>query len=101
MKQVWAWLKGKKTKIGGGLIVLGAVLGVVSGHLTVTDGLTLIGLGASTYGWADKANRHQSEIRTSLEGLTKAVADAQSGNRVAALEDVAAAAVPVLTSEDK
>jgi hypothetical protein len=69
MKKIWQWLEGKKTKIGGVLVMAGAVAAVFYGRVAATDGLVLFGAGASIFGYADKANRHQAQLLQALAAV--------------------------------
>jgi hypothetical protein len=91
MGKVWAaavgWWQGKKTMVGGGLVMAAAVAGVWYGKLDPVSGMTLLGIGLSIAGFSAKANRHQAELLTALQGVAKVGADTQAGNRTAALQD--------------
>lgn len=63
------WLQGKKTFIGGAVMILAAILGVAFGRLPAEMGLALLGFGFSAIGLGDKANRHQAELLSALNEL--------------------------------
>jgi hypothetical protein len=76
------WLQGKKTIIGGGLVMLGAVFAVALGRIDPSFGTMLFGVGASIAGMGDKANRHQSELLTALGEVAKAGIEMRAGQSV-------------------
>jgi len=53
---------GKKTIIGGTLVMAGAVAGVWYGKLDPVTGLNGAGVGLSIAGFSAKANRHQASF---------------------------------------
>ena len=91
------WFQGKKTILGGAAI-LAAAAGVWYGKFDAVTGVTLVGAGLSVIGWGDKANRHQAELLTALEGVAKAGVDFRAGNRSQAIQD-AEATVSALAPE--
>lgn len=93
--KVRVWFAGKKTILGGGLVILAGVAGVWYGKLEAVDGVTLVGVGLSIAGFASKANRHQAELLTALEGVGQAGVDARAGNRTAAVQDLESTAAMV------
>jgi len=84
MGKFWAgvvvWWQGKKTIVGGGLVMAAAVAGVAYGKLGVVDGLTLLGVGLSIAGFSAKANRHQAELLTAVQGIAQIGVDVRTGN---------------------
>ena len=76
------------------------VAGVWYGKLDPVTGLALLGTGLSIAGLSAKANRHQAELLTALDGVAQAGADIRAGNRGLALVDAEATAgqlAPVLS----
>jgi hypothetical protein len=73
------WFQGKKTILGGGLVIAGAVAGVWFGRLDPTSALTLAGAGLSIAGYGAKANRHQAELLAALQDISRAGADQRAG----------------------
>jgi hypothetical protein len=73
------WWQGKKTILGGSLVMAAAVGGVWYGKLSAVDGLTLLGIGLSIAGFSAKANRHQAELLTALEGVSQAGTEIRAG----------------------
>lgn len=73
MGKIWAavlvWWQGKKTILGGGLVMAAAVAGVWYGKLDPVSGVTVLGIGLSIAGMSAKANRHQAELLTALQGV--------------------------------
>lgn len=49
--------------------MLGSLLLVFGGQISASDGVVLFGLGASIFGYADKANRHQAQILQALTAI--------------------------------
>jgi hypothetical protein len=88
MGKAWAaavvWFRGKKTILGGGLVMAGAAAGVWFGKLDPVTGLTLVGIGLSISGYSAKANRHQAELLAALQGISQAGADVRAGKSGAA-----------------
>ncbi len=99
MGKVWAavvvWWQGKKTMVGGSLVMAAAVAGVWYGKLDPVSGMTLLGIGISIAGFSAKANRHQAELLTALEGVAKVGADMRAGNQTAAAEDAKGTAAAI------
>jgi hypothetical protein len=87
-----AWWQGKKTILGGSLVMAAAVAGVWYGKLDPVTGLTILGVGLSIAGFSAKANRHQAELLTALQGVAQVGADVRAGNKAEALQDAEAAA---------
>jgi hypothetical protein len=84
MGKFWAevvvWWQGKKTILGGGLVMAAAVVGVWYGKLDGVDGLTLLGVGLSIAGFSAKANRHQAQLLTALQGVAQIGVEVRSGD---------------------
>ena len=99
MGRFWGWLviwwQGKKTILGGVLVIAAGVAGVWYGKLDAVDGLTLVGVGLSIAGYSAKANRHQAELLAALQGVGQAGVDMRAGNRAAAIQDAANAATTI------
>lgn len=91
MGKIWAglvgWWQGKKTMLGGGLVMAAAVAGVWYGKLDAASGLMVLGVGLSIAGFSAKANRHQAELLTALQGVAKVGADERAGDAGAATQD--------------
>lgn len=85
-----AWWQGKKTIVGGGLVMVAALAGLWLGYIDVTSALGVFGFGLSIAGMAAKSNRHQAQILTVLEGVAKAAADYRAGAAPIMLETDAA-----------
>lgn len=77
------WFRGKKTILGGALVIAGAVGGVWYGKLDPTSGLTVAGIGLSIAGYGAKANRHQAELLAALQGVARIGADVRAGKPAA------------------
>jgi hypothetical protein len=92
MGKFWAevvvWWQGKKTILGGGLVMAAAVAGVWFGKLDGVDGLTLLGVGLSIAGFSAKANRHQAQLLTALGGVAQAGIDARAGRPALIVQDM-------------
>ncbi len=91
MSAIWnelaAWFAGKKTILGGVAMIVAAGLGVWYGKLDPVSGLGLAGLGFSAIGLGDKANRHQAQLLTVLQGIAQAGVDLRSGKAANLLSD--------------
>jgi hypothetical protein len=100
MDRIWVvlvtWWQGKNTSLGGMLVVAAGVAGVWYGKLDAVDGLTLVGVGLSIAGFSAKANRHQAELLTALQGVGQIGADMRTGNRVAAIQTAEQAGATLL-----
>ena len=97
MAEFQGWWQGKKTIVGGGLIMAAAVWAVFAGRLDAQTGLALLGLGLSVAGMGAKANRHQAELLAALQGVAKAGTDYRSGGGArAAIADAEAVAAQQL-----
>ncbi len=83
MGKIWGWVvvwwQGKKTILGGALVMVAAVAGVWYGKLDPTVGLTLLGVGLSIAGMGAKFNRHQAELLIALQGVAQTGADERAG----------------------
>ena len=94
------WFKGKKTILGGVLVIGGAVAGVWYGKLDPASALTVAGVGLSIAGYGSKANRHQAELLTALQDVAKAGADVRAGKPLAGeLQAMAGQLVPAVVGE--
>ena len=93
-------LKGKKTIIGGILVMAGAVAAVFVGRLDPTFGTVVFGFGASIAGYGDKANRHQAEILEALTDIAKVAADRGDKGKLAADLEIVATEARVATAGD-
>ena len=92
------WFQGKKTILGGILVIGAAVAGEWYGKIDPTTALAIGGIGFTAVGLGDKANRHQAQILTALQGIATAGADYRAGNAAGALkavEGMAATIAPV------
>jgi hypothetical protein len=91
MGKIWAavlvWWQGKKTIVGGTLVMAGAVAGVWYGKLDPVTGLTVLGVGLSIAGFSAKANRHQAELLAALQGVAQAGTDLRAGKSAQAIQD--------------
>lgn len=63
------WLQGKKSILGGGVMIAAAVAGVFAGKLPVDQAVVVAGFGFSVCGMAAKAERHQSELLSALQDV--------------------------------
>jgi hypothetical protein len=81
------FLEGKKTMVGGALILLAAVAAVFLEQVTPVAGLALAAFGFSIVGMADKANRHQEELLLVLRDIARAGSDALANNTPALARD--------------
>lgn len=91
------WFKGKKTILGGGVLILAGIFGVALGKVSVVDGLTLVGGGISVCGFGAKTERHQSQVLAALQAVAVAGVDLRLGNRAGAI----AAVEPVVLQDLK
>jgi hypothetical protein len=89
---VRTWFQGKKTILGGGVLIAAGVAGVALGKVSVVDGMTLVGFGVSICGFSAKTERHQSEMLSALQAVATAGVDLRLGNKAGAI----AAVEPVL-----
>jgi hypothetical protein len=83
-----SWFEGKKTILGGVLVIAAAAAGVWFGKLDPATAVAVGGMGFAAIGMGDKANRHQAQILTALQGIATAGTDYRAGNKAAALEAV-------------
>ena len=99
MGKIWdgvaRWFAGKKTILGGGLIMASAVAGIWFGKLDPVTGMAVLGTGLSVAGLSAKANRHQAELLTALQGVATVAADQRAGNQKQAIQDAEDTAVKV------
>jgi hypothetical protein len=86
------WWQGKKTMVGGALIVAAAVTAIWFGKIDVTTGAMIAGAGLSVAGFAAKANRHQAELLVGLRAIAEAGVDARAGKQANAVVDIENAA---------
>jgi hypothetical protein len=74
---------------------------VAYGKLDPVSGLGVVGFGLSIAGFSAKANRHQAELLTALQGVAQAAVDIRSGNSAGAVqlaEKTALSLVPPLVT---
>jgi hypothetical protein len=83
---IFGWFQGKKTILGGAVILAAAVAGVWYGKFDPATAASLAGVGLSVIGWGDKANRHQAELLAALEAVAQAGADVRAGNGQSAIK---------------
>jgi hypothetical protein len=92
MGKIWTaavtWFQGKKSILGGGLVMAAAVAGVWFGKLDPVSALTVFGIGFGMCGFAAKLNRHQAELLTALQGVSQAGTDLRSGDKSKLLSDI-------------
>ncbi len=69
MGSVREWLQGKKSILGGCVVIAAAVAGAFTGKLQPMDAVGVAGFGFSLCGMAAKANRHQSELISALSDI--------------------------------
>ena len=81
-----SWVEGKKTIAGGVAIMAASIAGVWFGRLDPVTALGVFGTGLSIAGFADKANRHQSELLTALQGISQVAVDVKAGNTAQAVK---------------
>jgi hypothetical protein len=105
MGKLWTaakvWWQGKKTIVGGCLVIAAGVAGVAYGKVDPVTGLGVVGFGLSIAGFSAKANRHQAELLTALQGVATAAVDIRSGNSAGAaalVEKSAFSLVPSLVT---
>ena len=94
--KVRGWLQGKKTMLGGVVLIAAGVIGVAFGQVSVEQGAALVGFGISIAGWAAKADRHQAELRTVLAGIAETGAMYRAGDKDAIQKAVKEAVPGVL-----
>jgi hypothetical protein len=84
MVKAWAavvvWFQGKKTILGGVLVIAAGVAGVWYGKLDPVNGLTVVGIGVSIAGYSAKVNRHQAQLLAALQDVSRAAADSKLGS---------------------
>jgi hypothetical protein len=85
------WFQGKKTMLGGLVLIAAAVAGAATGKLPVDQAVIVFGFGVSICGWSAKANRHQAEILAALQTAAIAGAQVRAGNKAGAAQTVEAA----------
>lgn len=99
MKKIWAafvvWFQGKKTILGGGLVMAAAVAGVWYGKLDPVTGMGALGFGLSIAGMSAKANRHQAQLLDALKAIAQVGGDERAGNTAQAITDAEAAATSI------
>jgi hypothetical protein len=99
MGKIWAavvvWFEGKKTILGGGLVMAAAVAGVWTGKLDPATGLGVLGFGLSIAGMGAKANRYQAQLLNGLKAVAQVAGDERSGNAAQAVADAESAAVTI------
>jgi hypothetical protein len=94
---VAAWFAGKKTILGGLVVMAAAVAGVWTGKLDAVTGVGLFGFGLSVAGYGDKANRHQAELLTALQDVAKAGYEQRAGEPLKAIAgELLSSAAPLL-----
>jgi hypothetical protein len=90
MGKIWAgfvnWFEGKKTILGGGLVMAAGVAGVALGKVDPTTGLGVVGFGLSIAGMGAKANRHQTQLLDALQTVATVAADRRAGNMAGAVQ---------------
>jgi hypothetical protein len=86
--RIRGWFAGKKTILGGCLVIAAGVAGVFTGKLAATEASVVVGVGISICGWSAKANRHQEEILQALGIIACAGDDFRAGNDKAAIFDM-------------
>jgi hypothetical protein len=92
---IQTWLAGKKTILGGVLIIAAAGAGVFYGKIDPTTALAIGGVGFGLVGLGDKANRHQAQILIALQAIGQAGVEARSGNLAGAMGLVEGEAKPI------
>jgi hypothetical protein len=104
ISEVLAWWQGKKTIVGGLLVMLAAVWAVAAGVLDAQTGLALLGVGLGIAGMAAKAERHQAELLAVLQGVARAGVDYRAGGgagaAIADMEATAKAELPAALSAE-
>jgi len=94
---VRGWLQGKKTMLGGLVLIAAGVAGVAFGKLPVDQAAVVVGFGISVAGWAAKANRHQAQILEALEAVAQAGVQVRvQHNDAAALSTALRTAAPTI-----
>lgn len=89
MAKLIEWLKGKKTMLGGTLILLAALAGIFFAQISIVDGSTIAGFGIAIIGYGDKANRHQAQILEALKDVAAAGEAYRNGNLRGAMNEIA------------
>ena len=101
MGKAWAavvvWWQGKKTMLGGVLVIAAGVAGVWYGKLDAVSALGVVGLGLSIAGWSAKANRHQAELLAALQAVSQAAGASKLG-KAAVISDLAGGAEQIGSS---
>jgi hypothetical protein len=109
MGKAWAvavaWWAGKKMIVGGGLVMAAGVAGVWYGKVDPVSGLAVVGFGLSIAGWSAKANRHQAELLSALQDVSRAAIDSKLGKAAVigdlepGLAQLASVAAPALLAQ--
>lgn len=86
---VQIWFQGRKTILGGSLLIVCGVVGAFDGKLSLIDATTVAGFGLSICGLGAKANRFLG----ALEGVATAGVDLRLGNRAGAAAALRSAAI--------
>ena len=80
----WSWFQGKKTILGGAILILVAFLGAFTGKLGLVDAATITGFGISFLGLGSKGNK----ILAGLAAVSQAGIDLRLGNKAAVVADL-------------
>jgi len=93
-----AWFEGKKTILGGILTIAAAVAMEWYGKVDTTTALAIGGIGLTAVGLGDKANRHQAQILTALQGIATAGLDYRTGKSAQAVQEIESTAETVFST---
>ncbi len=85
MGKLIVWLQGKKTIIGGSVLMAVAIAGAFFGQLSPVDAVAVAALGFSVLGLSAKANRHQAELLAALSAVAQSGKAYRQGDKAAAL----------------
>jgi len=85
------WFQGKKTILGGSLLIVGGLAGAFTGKLSLSDATTLAGVGISVCGIGAKANHFLG----ALSQVAQAGVDLRLGNKAGAIAELRPVAVEV------
>lgn len=93
--KVRGWLQGKKTMLGGLVLIAAGVAGVAFGQISLDQCVAVAGMGISIAGWAAKADRHQKQILEALTAAAAAGAAYRAGDK-AAIQNAVKAELPAV-----
>jgi len=78
------WFQGKKTVLGGSVLIVCGIVGAFTGKLSAIDAMTVAGFGISICGVGAKANHFLG----ALQAIATAGVDLRMGNRAGAIAEL-------------